>query len=59
MPIKGDCVESNNKVFHPGCMKCYICGDSLKGVYFTYEDKPICEKDYKVRSNSKTWITFS
>ena len=49
-PIKGDAVESNNKSFHPECMKCYVCGDSLGrlGPFFTFQDKPICERDYKV-----------
>ena len=51
LPVKGDCIESNEKVFHPGCMKCYVCGELLnKGVFFTWEDKPICERDYKVSS---------
>ena len=49
-PIKGDSVVSNNKVFHPECMKCYVCGDGLRGTYFTFEDKPICEMHYKVSS---------
>lgn len=48
LPVKGDCIESSGKVFHPGCMKCYVCGDLLNnGVFFTWEDKPICERDYK------------
>jgi len=45
--IDGDCLMSNGKHFHHDCMKCSICGDSLSGTYFTFEDKLICEKDYK------------
>ena len=29
-------------------MKCYVCGETLRGAYFTYKGQPICEKDYKV-----------
>jgi hypothetical protein len=29
-------------------MKCYVCGETLRGAYFTYKNQPICEKDYKV-----------
>ena len=47
-PIKGDSVESNSKVFHPECMRCYVCDVALRGTYFTYQDKPICEMHYKV-----------
>ena len=47
-PIKGDCIESGKKTYHPGCMKCFVCGDTLRGQYFTYEGEPICERDYKV-----------
>ncbi len=50
-PIKGDSVVSNNKVFHPECMKCYICGTSLRGQYFTYKDQPICEMHYKQQAD--------
>jgi hypothetical protein len=48
-PIKGDSVESNKKFYHPDCMKCYVCGETLRGSYFTYKNQPICEKDYKVK----------
>ena len=47
-PIKGDCIESGKKFYHPGCMRCFVCGDALRGQYFTYEGEPICERDYKV-----------
>jgi hypothetical protein len=30
-------------------MKCYVCGETLRGSYFTYKNQPICEKDYKVK----------
>lgn len=51
LPIKGDSIVSNTKAFHPECMKCYICGEELRGTYFTFQDQPICEKDYKVRQS--------
>jgi hypothetical protein len=51
-PIKGDSVVSNNKSFHPECMECYVCGERLRGVFFTFEDKPICEKDYKQQAEA-------
>ncbi|XP_040570094.1 uncharacterized protein [Lepeophtheirus salmonis] len=46
-PIKGDSVASNKKVYHPGCMTCFMCGEVLRGSYLFYEEKPICERDYK------------
>ena len=48
-PIKGDCIESGKKFYHPLCMRCFVCGDALRGQYFTFEGEPICERDYKVR----------
>ena len=36
------------------CMKCYVCGETLRGAYFTYKGQPICEKDYKVCVTSFT-----
>eukprot|EP00095_Tigriopus_kingsejongensis_P007736 maker-scaffold200_size264178-snap-gene-1.16 protein:Tk07736 transcript:maker-scaffold200_size264178-snap-gene-1.16-mRNA-1 annotation:"lipoma-preferred partner homolog isoform x4" len=50
LPIKGDSVVSNDKPFHPECMKCFICGDSLRGQFLTFQDKPICERDYKLNA---------
>ena len=47
-PIKGDCIESGKKFYHPLCMRCFVCGDALRGQYFTFEGEPICERDYKV-----------
>lgn len=49
-PIKGDCIESDKKYYHPGCMKCFVCGEALRGTYFTYKGEPICEKDYMSRA---------
>eukprot|EP00092_Neocalanus_flemingeri_P033618 GFUD01036546.1.p1 GENE.GFUD01036546.1~~GFUD01036546.1.p1 ORF type:complete len:566 (-),score=130.78 GFUD01036546.1:276-1925(-) len=46
-PIEGDCLVSNGKNFHSKCMECSVCGDTLKGTYFTFMDKLICEKDYR------------
>jgi len=45
--IDGDCLMSKGKHFHQDCMKCSVCGDSLRGTYFTCQDKLICEKDYQ------------
>ena len=50
-PIKGDCIESGKKFYHPLCMRCIVCGEALRGQYFTYQGDPICEKDYKVTPN--------
>jgi len=49
-PIKGDCIESGKKAYHPGCLKCFVCGEILRGQYFFYEEEPICEQDYKRRA---------
>ena len=48
-PIKGDCIESGKKAYHPGCLKCFVCNEILRGSYFFFEDQPICEEDYKVK----------
>ena len=30
-------------------MKCQVCGEQVRGEkYFTYKDRPICEKDFRV-----------
>ena len=47
-PIKGDCIEAGKKFYHPGCMRCFVCSDALRGQFLTYEGDPICEKCYKV-----------
>ena len=49
-PVIGDCMISSGKYYHKHCMTCSVCGDRLNGTYFTFLDKLICEKDYKVRS---------
>ena len=46
--VIGDCMISSGKYYHKHCMTCSVCGDSLNGTYFTFLDKLICEKDYKV-----------
>ena len=33
-------------------MTCSVCGDRLNGTYFTFLDKLICEKDYKVTTTT-------
>jgi len=42
-----DHISCNKKFYHPGCMKCYICGEILRERFLTFKDQPICEKDYK------------
>ena len=64
--IEGDCLVSKGKHFHQECMEvwlavesiscsettdqCSVCGETLRGTYFTSKDKLICEKDYQVGS---------
>lgn len=50
--IVGDCVVNNNDHYHPECMKCHICDEPLKGSYFFFQNKPICEKDFKETQQS-------
>lgn len=45
--VEGDCLTSNGATFHAKCMKCSECGNVLKGRYFSYKDKLICEADYQ------------
>jgi len=60
-PISGDCLVSGDKHYHHHCMKCATCGDPLRGTYFTYMDKLICEKDYKdtQKTCSECGVTIS
>ena len=37
-------------------MTCSVCGDRLNGTYFTFLDKLICEKDYKVTTTKNYMI---
>ena len=46
--ISEDHILCGAKVYHPLCMKCQVCGEVLRGKYLTYEDRPICEKDFRV-----------
>ena len=47
--ISEDHISCNNLLFHPRCMKCQVCGEQVRGEkYFTYKDRPICEKDFRV-----------
>jgi len=45
--ITGDCVVNNNTYYHPHCMRCYVCDDPLRGSYTFFQNKPICERDFK------------
>eukprot|EP00090_Calanus_glacialis_P010350 TRINITY_DN18737_c0_g1_i1.p1 TRINITY_DN18737_c0_g1~~TRINITY_DN18737_c0_g1_i1.p1 ORF type:complete len:383 (-),score=90.96 TRINITY_DN18737_c0_g1_i1:399-1547(-) len=46
--ISEDHISCNNLVFHMRCMKCQVCGEQIRGEkYFTYKDRPICEKDFR------------
>lgn len=53
-PVIGDCMISSGKYYHKHCMTCSVCGDRLNGTYFTFLDKLICEKDYKVTSTKRS-----
>ena len=61
--ISDDYISSDNKMFHPLCMKvsitschlclitlyqCQVCGEQVREKYLTYKDLPICEKDFRV-----------
>ena len=46
--ISEDHISCDNKVFHPRCMKCQVCGEQLRGKYLIHKDWPICEKDFRV-----------
>jgi len=45
--IIGDCVVNNDTFYHPDCMRCSICDVKLRGVYHFFQNKPICDKDFK------------
>ena len=45
--ITGDCVVNNNTYYHPHCMRCHVCDDPLRGSYTFFQNKPICERDFK------------
>jgi len=47
-----DCLVSNDKKFHPNCMKCNICDVPLDGVYYFSKEQVLCEKDYKASQKS-------
>ncbi len=48
LPITADAVVSEGKVFHPECMKCCVCGDTIRGQYFFHQGEPICEMHHKI-----------
>lgn len=45
--IVGDCVVNNNTYYHPDCMKCHVCDEPLRHSYHFFQNKPICERDFK------------
>jgi len=45
--ISDDYISCDDKMFHPRCMKCQVCGEQVKDKYLTYNDLPICLKDFK------------
>ena len=57
-PIKGDCIEAGKNFYHPRCMRCFVCNDVLMGQFLIYEDKPICERDYKVIFRENPAVIF-
>jgi len=43
LPVIGDALEVKGMVWHTNCLKCAVCGKSLKGVSFNMrDDKPHC-----------------
>jgi len=49
--IVGDCIVNNNTYYHPGCMKCQVCDEALRTSYLFFQNKPICEKCFKVHQS--------
>jgi len=49
--IKGDAIELAKKHYHPDCCKCQICGETVRGKYYTHAGLPMCEVDYKSRAD--------
>ena len=39
-------------------MRCFVCNDVLMGQFLIYEDKPICERDYKVIFRENPAVIF-
>ena len=46
--VSEESISCMDKVYHPHCMKCQVCGELLKEKYLVYKDSPICEKDFRV-----------
>ena len=55
--IVGDCVVNNNTYYHPECMRCHVCEDKLRGSYLFFQNKPICEKCFKVITFCSTSVS--
>ncbi|EXL55717.1 hypothetical protein FOCG_06267 [Fusarium oxysporum f. sp. radicis-lycopersici 26381] len=56
--ITGRCVTALGYAWHPNCFECYDCGEPVAGHFFPSneegnQDKPLCEKDYTRRLESK------
>ncbi|KAF5566537.1 GTPase-activating of the rho rac family (LRG1) [Fusarium phyllophilum] len=56
--ITGRCVTALGYAWHPNCFVCYDCGEPVAGHFFPSneegnQDKPLCEKDYTRRLDSK------
>ncbi|KAF5627253.1 GTPase-activating of the rho rac family (LRG1) [Fusarium tjaetaba] len=56
--ITGRCVSALGNAWHPNCFVCYDCGEPVAGHFFPTneegnQDKPLCEKDYARRLESK------
>jgi len=45
--ISDDHISCSNKLYHPHCMKCQVCGEVVRGKYLVYKESPICEKDFR------------
>lgn len=58
LDITGRSVTALGYAWHPDCFQCYDCGEPLAGHFFPSkeqgkEHKPLCEKDYILRLESK------
>ena len=51
--VSGGC-SALGKTFHKECFKCSNCKEKLENRFFSAEDKPFCERCYKVSKDFST-----
>jgi len=44
LDIQGDWIEADKNLFHPTCMRCYICDELSKDGFYTHMGKPVCKE---------------